>query len=143
MPNADTDGRLLIQMIHEFCATRPHTKAFTSLGQLRYFSCIQHVDGVVGNSSSGLAEIPSFKKGTVNIGDRQKGRLKASSVLDCNLIHSSISQAINTLFKEEFKAVLYGLVTPCADYSASDSIVSCLCTIESKISSLKFFYTLR
>jgi GDP/UDP-N,N'-diacetylbacillosamine 2-epimerase (hydrolysing) len=143
MPNADTDGRVLIKMIQEFCATRPHAKSFISLGQLRYFSCIKHVDGVVGNSSSGLAEVPSFKKGTVNIGDRQKGRLKASSVLDCYPISSSISQAINTLFKEEFKAVLHDLVTPYADYSASDSIVSCLCTIESKISSLKSFYTLR
>jgi len=98
MPNADTDGRVLIQMIQDFCATRsPYAKAFTSLGQLRFFSCIQHCDGVVGNSSSGLLEVPSFKKGTVNIGDRQKGRLRAATVMDCEPERAAISEAIKRL----------------------------------------------
>ena len=83
MPNADTDGRVLIQMIEEFCSKNTNAHCFTSLGQLRYFSAINYIDGVVGNSSSGLAEVPSFKKATINIGDRQKGRLKADSVIDC------------------------------------------------------------
>ena len=82
MPNADTVGRVLIGMVQDFCNLRPYAKAFTSLGQLRYFSCVQYIDGVVGNSSSGLLEIPSFKKPTLNIGDRQKGRLQAVSVLN-------------------------------------------------------------
>jgi GDP/UDP-N,N'-diacetylbacillosamine 2-epimerase (hydrolysing) len=97
MPNADTDGRVLIQMIHDFCATRAHAKAFTSLGQLRYFSCIQHCDGVVGNSSSGLLEVPTFRKGTVNIGDRQKGRLRALSVIDCDPVRDAIASALKHL----------------------------------------------
>lgn len=99
MPNADTDGRVLIQMIHEFCAIRPHAKAFTSLGQLRYFSCIQNVDGVVGNSSSGLLEVPCFKKGTVNIGNRQKGRIQASSIINCDPTKKHILSSIKQLFK--------------------------------------------
>ena len=99
MPNADTDGRVLIQMIQHFCATRPHAKAFTSLGQLRYFSCIQNVDGVVGNSSSGLLEVPSFKKGTVNIGDRQKGRLQTSSIINCEPERKDILSSITNLLK--------------------------------------------
>ena len=99
MPNADTDGRLLIRMIQEFCAARPHAKAFTSLGQLRYFSCIQHVDGVVGNSSSGILEVPSFMKLTVNIGDRQKGRLQGSSIINCEPTKKDIIASTNQLFK--------------------------------------------
>lgn len=102
MPNADTDGRVLIQMIQDFCATRPYAKAFTSLGQLRYFSCIQNVDGVVGNSSSGILEVPSFKKGTVNIGDRQKGRLKAQTIIDTQPNRRSIESALKILFSENF-----------------------------------------
>jgi len=74
MPNADTDGRALIKMVQQFVAEHPNARAYTSLGQLRYLSCAAQVDGVVGNSSSGLAEVPSFKKGTINIGDRQRGR---------------------------------------------------------------------
>ena len=79
MPNADTGGRVLIRMVEEFVAQHTNARAYTSLGQLRYLSCISHVDGVVGNSSSGLAEVPSFRKGTINIGDRQRGRLQATS----------------------------------------------------------------
>ena len=143
MPNADTDGRVLNQMIQEFCAIRPHAKAFTSLGQLRYFSSIQHVDGLVGNSSSGLSEAPSFRKGTVNIGDRQKGRLKANSVIDCYPMYASISQALHTLFTDQFKAALDDLVSPYAHGSASETIVSCLGSLESQISNQKSFYNLK
>ena len=81
MPNADTDGRVLFEQIRSFCSKHINAQAFTSLGQLRYLSCIKHVDGVIGNSSSGIIEVPSFKKGTINIGDRQRGRLKAKALL--------------------------------------------------------------
>lgn len=124
MPNADTDGRVLIQMIHEFCATRPHTKAYTSLGQLRYFSCIQHVDGVVGNSSSGLAEVPSFKKGTVNIGDRQKGRLKAETVIDVEPDRQSISSGLMHLFSKAFIIQLTQVDSPYKGSNPACKIIS-------------------
>ena len=82
-PNADTEGRIIIQMIDEYVSKNSHKSvAFISLGQLRYLSALQFVDGVVGNSSSGLAEAPTFKIGTINIGDRQRGRVKAASVID-------------------------------------------------------------
>ena len=74
MPNADTDGRGIFKLIEKFCLENNNCRAFTSLGQLRYLSCLKYVDVVVGNSSSGLLEVPSFKIPTVNIGDRQKGR---------------------------------------------------------------------
>jgi len=72
MPNADTGGRALSTMVQEFVQKHPNAQVYTSLGQLRYFSCLAQIDGVVGNSSSGLAEAPSFKIGTVNIGDRRR-----------------------------------------------------------------------
>ena len=103
MPNSDTDGRVLFQMIEEFVAKKKHSKAYTSLGQLRYLSCIKYVDGVIGNSSSGLLEVPSFKKGSINIGDRQKGRLKAESVIDCEASNLDISHALEKLFSLDFQ----------------------------------------
>jgi GDP/UDP-N,N'-diacetylbacillosamine 2-epimerase (hydrolysing) len=124
MPNADTDGRVLIRMVEEFCATRPNAKAFTSLGQLRYFSCIQHCDGVVGNSSSGLLEVPSFKKGTVNIGDRQKGRLRAASVIDCEPEKGVIVAALQRLREPQFYTELPAANNPYGDGSASKRITS-------------------
>ena len=62
MPNADTDSRILSDQINSFCESRPLARAYTSLGQLRYLSCIKHVDGVVGNSSSGLLEVQLQKR---------------------------------------------------------------------------------
>jgi len=93
-PNSDTDGRGLIEMIDKYVVARSNAKAYISLGQLRYLSTIACVDAVVGNSSSGLYEVPSFKKPTVNIGDRQKGRLKAASVIDCQPEAADIYEAI-------------------------------------------------
>jgi UDP-hydrolysing UDP-N-acetyl-D-glucosamine 2-epimerase len=83
MPNADTEGRAIVRMINDFVVTRSNAAAFTSLGYQRYLSVMKLVDAVVGNSSSGLYEAPALKKPTINIGDRQRGRLKATSVIDC------------------------------------------------------------
>ena len=126
MPNSDTDGRILFQMIEKFVAKHPHAKAFTSLGQLRYLSCIKYVDGVVGNSSSGLAEVPSFKKGTINIGDRQKGRLKAVSVIDCEPNKVSINNAVQKLYSAEFQDKLSTVKNPYGSGGASEAIINIL-----------------
>ena len=122
MPNADTDGRELIGMAEEFVATHPHACAFTSLGQLRYLSAIAHVDGVVGNSSSGLAEVPSFKKGTVNIGDRQRGRLMAESVINCEPERESILYAINRLYAPDFNQRVQQVKNPYGEGGASERV---------------------
>ncbi|MBT5088149.1 MAG: UDP-N-acetylglucosamine 2-epimerase (hydrolyzing) [Deltaproteobacteria bacterium] len=126
MPNSDTDGRVLFKMIEEFVVKHPHAKSFISLGQLRYLSCIKNVDGVIGNSSSGLAEVPSFKKGTVNIGDRQKGRLKAESVIDCEPNIKSIRNAIQKLYSFEFSLKLRTVKNPYGTGGASDALVNIL-----------------
>ena len=126
MPNADTEGRALFEQIQEFCEKHPQAKAYTSLGQLRYLSCMRHVDGVVGNSSSGLLEAPSFKKGTINIGDRQKGRLKAQSIIDCQPIEGSVSNAIVKMFLPQFQDKLSTVENPYGDGGASEAIVKIL-----------------
>jgi UDP-hydrolysing UDP-N-acetyl-D-glucosamine 2-epimerase len=97
-PNSDTDGRVIIKMIDEYVATRSNARAYTSLGQLRYLSTIAQVDAVVGNSSSGLYEVPTFRKPTVNIGERQKGRLQAKSVINCPNNAKCIYDAIQKAF---------------------------------------------
>ncbi|MCK5680775.1 UDP-N-acetylglucosamine 2-epimerase (hydrolyzing) [bacterium] len=97
-PNSDTGGRAIVSLLEHFVSEHPHTCLHTSLGQLRYLSAISAVDAVVGNSSSGLYEVPSFLTPTVNIGDRQKGRVKAASVIDCEPDEESILSAIMIAF---------------------------------------------
>ncbi|MFC4768241.1 UDP-N-acetylglucosamine 2-epimerase [Effusibacillus consociatus] len=121
-PNADTDGRILIRMIDDYVSTRQNAKAYTSLGQLRYLSTIAQVDAVVGNSSSGLYEVPSFKKPTVNIGDRQKGRLQASSVIKCKPVADEIVKAIQEAFIKDCSDT----DNPYGDGNSSERIVAVL-----------------
>jgi GDP/UDP-N,N'-diacetylbacillosamine 2-epimerase (hydrolysing) len=126
MTNADTDGRVLINMVDQFVADHPNARAYISLGQLRYLSCVKHVDGVLGNSSSGLLEVPSFYKGTINIGDRQRGRLKAESIIDCNPDNNSITSAIEKLYSNTFQALLKTVENPYGKGGASKKIVKIL-----------------
>jgi GDP/UDP-N,N'-diacetylbacillosamine 2-epimerase (hydrolysing) len=123
MPNADTNSRSLIKLIEEFTAKHANAHVFYSLGQLRYLSCINHMDGVIGNSSSGLLEVPSFKKGTINIGDRQKGRLQAKSVINCEPTRASISEALDKLYSSKFQDGLLQVVNPYGDGGASAKIL--------------------
>lgn len=126
LPNADTGGRELIQMVEAFVETHSYARAFQSLGQQLYLSCLQFVDGVVGNSSSGIAEVPSFKTGTINIGDRQKGRLSAASVIDCDPDREDIGRALRLLFDADFRQALSTTVNPYGDGGASKKIIDVL-----------------
>lgn len=123
MPNADTGGRVLIRMVEQFVAQHPNAHAYASLGQLRYLSCIAHADGVVGNSSSGLLEVPSFNKGTINIGDRQRGRLQAASVINCEPTRLSITAALEKLYSADFQAGLAQVRNPYGEGGASEKVV--------------------
>jgi UDP-N-acetylglucosamine 2-epimerase (non-hydrolysing)/GDP/UDP-N,N'-diacetylbacillosamine 2-epimerase (hydrolysing) len=121
-PNADTGGRRLMQMIDEYVAKRKNAKAFTSLGQLRYLSMMAQVDVVVGNSSSALYEAPSMRKPSVNIGDRQRGRLMADSVISCDADSESVVGAIQSAFEYDCS----GTVNPYGDGHASERIAAVL-----------------
>lgn len=106
MPNSDIESNEIFKKIIKFCKKNSNAKYFKSLGQNNYFSCIRYVDGVIGNSSSGLIEVPSFNKCTINIGNRQEGRIKADSVIDCKPNYESIKKAINKLYSKNFQKKL-------------------------------------
>ena len=104
LPNADTGGRIIIQMIHQFVENNKNNSiAFTSLGKLRYLSALQYVTAVVGNSSSGLIEVPSFGIPTLNIGSRQQGRVKAKTVVDCDAKFEDIKENLLKVISPDFK----------------------------------------
>ena len=126
MSNSDSGGREIISLIEQFALNNSNVYAFTSLGQKRYFSLINAVDAVVGNSSSGLIEVPTFKKATINIGDRQKGRIRASSVIDCLPERSSILNAIQASYKTEFQKTLQNTINPYKIPGTSENIINTL-----------------
>ena len=143
MPNADNDSRILFKLIENFVSNYSFSKAFTSLGQLNYLSCIKHFDGVVGNSSSGLIEVPTFKKGTINIGDRQRGRIKANSVIDCNPDKESILTALELLYSKKFKDGLKNVVNPYGNGGVREKIVKILEKVPLNNILKKEFYNLK
>ena len=103
LPNSDTGGRIIVRMIEEFVArNKQRVRAYTSLGQLRYLSALRFVAAVVGNSSSGILEVPSFGKPTLDIGNRQKGRLAANSVVHCGVSGAEISEGLNRVLSDAF-----------------------------------------
>lgn len=119
-PNADTDGRVICQMIDDYMVRQPdRVIATTSLGQLRYLSAIKHVDAVIGNSSSGLIEAPALKKPTINLGYRQNGRLKANSVIDCDENAEAIIAAIQKALSVDFMLTISNVVSPYGEGNAS------------------------
>ncbi|BAM12369.1 UDP-N-acetylglucosamine 2-epimerase [Helicobacter cinaedi PAGU611] len=124
--NADTDGRIINEMIDEFVRTHSNAIAFTSMGQLRYLSTMRFVNAVVGNSSSGLGEAPSFKVATINIGDRQKGRIKADSVIDCKPSYEEILQSCEYAMSGEFQAILQNVKNPYGEGGASQKTLEIL-----------------
>lgn len=108
--NSDTDGRIINEMMDNYVSKNmDRCRVYTSLGQLRYLSALQFCSAVVGNSSSGIIEVPSFGIPTVNIGDRQKGRVCAKSVISCGNsvreIENAICKALSSEFREEAKKV--------------------------------------
>jgi len=142
--NSDTDGRVINSMIDEY-VSKNHDKSvgFTSLGQLRYLSALQYVDAMVGNSSSGLIEAPSFKIGTINIGDRQKGRIRADSVIDCCENKESILKAVKRLYSSEFQELLNTVKNPFGNGCSSMNIIKELKKINLENILKKSFYDLK
>ncbi len=143
MPNADSDSRIIFEKIEDYVSSNKNAYVFTSLGQLRYLSCVAQVDAVVGNSSSGLHEVPTFKKATINIGDRQKGRIQSKSVINCKPISSNIQKAIEDSYTLEFKKYLKTAKNPYGDGGAAERIAKTISNVD--LSSLihKEFYDLK
>tara|TARA_B100000212_G_scaffold247070_1_gene188747 strand:- start:381 stop:1538 length:1158 start_codon:yes stop_codon:yes gene_type:complete len=123
MPNSDADSKVIFKMIQDFVRKNTNARIYSSLGQLKYLSCIKYVDAVIGNSSSGIIEVPYLKKPTINIGDRQKGRLKADTIIDCKPQRLSINKAIKKALSNDFKLKIKDSINPYGNGGGSEKIV--------------------
>ena len=120
--NADTEGRVINALIDDYVEINPdNTIAFTSMGQLRYVSTLNYVDAVIGNSSSGVIETPTLKLPTVNVGEREKGRIRAANVIDCDPNSESIVVALKKAFSDKFRETLNEMVSP---YERADTAIN-------------------
>ena len=141
--NADTDGRVINQYIENYVKENSEKACvFDSLGQLRYLSAIQYCDAVIGNSSSGLLEVPFFKKPTVNIGIRQGGRLKAESIIECDFAVNNIIKAINKAVSEKFNKQIQHIELLYGEGNTSEQILNILKQVELENITIKKFYDL-
>ena len=138
--NSDTDGRVINQMIDAYVSRNNNAVSFISMGQVRYLSALKFVDAVVGNSSSGLTEAPIFGIGTINIGDRQKGRINLVSVINCNPTKESISNAFNALYSERYQKALSIVKSPYGNGGTSKKIKNIVKNFDLKNILKKSFY---
>ncbi len=141
--NADAAGRIINQKIDAYARRNLHRiKVFTSMGQMLYLSAIKNVDIVIGNSSSGLLEAPTLKKPVVNIGKRQKGRLRADSVIDCEENEQAIVEAIKKGLSSDFKKLIQKVINPYGKGGASLKIKDYLKNVSLENILMKKFYDL-
>ncbi len=123
LPNADTGGKVIIELIQKFVSDNPlNSCCFASVGTLKYMSLLAQVDVVLGNSSSGIIEAPSMGTLTINVGDRQKGRIRAKSVIDVPVDTASIRKALTLACSGQFKQVLQNLSNP-YDYGLASRVI--------------------
>ena len=120
--NADQGGARINALLDEAAETTPNLHVFASLGVRRYLSLMRCAECVLGNSSSGIIEAPALRVPTVNIGDRQRGRLRSASVLDCGETAAEIEAALRRAFGEEHRALCAGVVSPYGDGHAAERI---------------------
>ncbi len=123
MPNADTGGRIIRKLIDKFLSEHPDSKKAECLGTQGYFSAMALATAMVGNSSSGIVEAASFALPVVNIGNRQKGRIRGKNVIDVGYSRTEVLEGIRKAISSEFKADLKGLVNPYGKGQAAEIIV--------------------
>ena len=142
--NSDPGGKIINKMIDEFVSKNHHKSiSFISLGKIRYLSAFKYIDFVIGNSSSGLSEAPTFKVATINIGDRQRGRIKASSVIDCLPQKKRILNVVKKIYSKKFQNNLKLTKNPNGKGGASKRIVKILEKISKPHSLKKKFFDIK
>lgn len=124
--NADANGRIINRLTEEYARTHNNVRVYDSLGMKRYLSALKYADMVVGNSSSGLLEVPSFRIPTINIGDRQRGRLRATSVLDVEPNADKIALAMSRVLEADFQKVCQNTINPYGDGNTSEKVVAAI-----------------
>jgi len=141
--NADTDGRIINQMIDKFVAKNPQkASSYNSLGSLRFLSVVKMCDAIVGNSSSGIIEAPSLLTATINIGDRQKGRTQAESILNCSINKTEILNCFEKVRNTTFQESILATVNPYGDGDTSEKIINILAAIDFNKLRTKEFYNI-
>lgn len=142
--NADANGRIINQLIDEYVKKHDNAVVIPSLGTIRYHTTLKYCAMVIGNSSSGLTEAPSFSIPTINIGDRQKGRLRADSVIDCDPIPNEIDDAITLALSDEFIKKAKSTINPYGNGHTSNHVCDTLIEYlqNGKINLKKKFYDL-
>jgi GDP/UDP-N,N'-diacetylbacillosamine 2-epimerase (hydrolysing) len=143
--NADLGGRVINAMLDDYAKNHENIAVFSSLGMNRYLSALKHCAFVLGNSSSGLIEAPSFGIPVINIGDRQKGRLQAQSVINCTPDSKSIDEAVETALSPSFIAMAKQVVNPYGDGHTSDKIIKTIkqVLLQDRIDLKKRFFDIR
>ena len=143
IPNSDTYNHRIYNQIKSFVGKNKNSHLFKSLGHKLYLSIINHSDCVIGNSSSGLSEAPYFKKPTINIGDRQKGRIKVKSIIDTEMNSEKISNALKKIENSDFKKNLKKVISPYGRGGAGKKIIKILKKIDIKNLKGKKFFDLK
>lgn len=143
MPNSDTGGQFIVDAINGFVAKNvDRARAYKSLGVLRYLSVMRQVVGVVGNSSSGLVEVPSFGIPTLNIGDRQNGRIAAESVYSCAPDKDSVLEGLETILSKQFRELANVVRNPYEQDNTAEEIYKIISTYPLEGLNQKKFYDL-
>ena len=142
--NADQGGNRINELLDEAAENMDNMHVYTSLGVKRYLSLMKYSEFVLGNSSSGIIETPAFHVPTVNIGDRQRGRLQSDSIINCQPDSLSIISAIKKAMSEEHKAICKDVISPYGDGHAAERIAEKIVEVikEGRIDLKKKFYDL-
>lgn len=140
--NADSNGRILNKKLEEFCKKNEEKyKIFTSFTTEEYFSILKYSNGLIGNSSSGIIETPTLKVGTLNIGDRQKGRTQCNSTLNCKSVKEEIIEKIKYMQTEEYKKIVENTISIYGDGQTSEKIINIIKNVK-EINLKKKFYNI-
>jgi GDP/UDP-N,N'-diacetylbacillosamine 2-epimerase (hydrolysing) len=143
MPGSDLYKNIIFRYIKNFVKNNNNCYFFKSLGSKNFLSCLRYVDGMLGNSSSGLLEMPSFKKATINIGKRQFGRLESKSVINVNPKKRLIAKAIERIYSLKFKKILKNSKNPYGNGKSIEKIISILKKINLGKINNKIFFDLK
>ena len=142
LPNADKGRTSISELIKDFCNVSSNYIYFSSLGSIRYLSCLKYINAVIGNSSSGIIEAPSFNIPTINIGNRQKGRILANSIINCSLNSNEIKKSIILAFSEKFNRSIINTKNPYGEGGASKKIISIIESLNLSEHGIKLFNNL-
>jgi GDP/UDP-N,N'-diacetylbacillosamine 2-epimerase (hydrolysing) len=140
-PNADTGHQAIVDRIRDFVfSAGDRAILIKSMGQLNYLSAMKHMDAVVGNSSSGIIEAPGFRIGTLNIGRRQEGRIRAASVIDCECTEEAILAGLDRIYSDEFQNMLKKVKNPYGSGGAAEKVLEVLRGVDcSKLIPKRFY----